>query len=52
MISNCDIDKFDYVFGTINKRNLRSQNVFKHLGFKLVKDNLYKISKDDLIKIL
>lgn len=52
MISNCDIDKFDYVFGTINKSNLRSQSVFKHLGFKLVKDNLYKISKDDLIKIL
>lgn len=52
MIRNCDIDKFDYVFGTINKMNLRSQSVFKHLGFKLVKDNLYKISKDDLIKIL
>lgn len=52
MISNCDIDKFDYVFGTINKSNLRSQSVFKHLGFKLVKDNLYKISRDDLIKIL
>lgn len=47
MISNCDIDKFDYVFGTINKSNL-----IKHLGFKLVKDNLYKISKDGLIKIL
>lgn len=27
-------------------------SLFKHLGFKLVKDNLYKISKDDLIKIL
>lgn len=43
-------NRCDNILCTIHKNNIKSQNVFTHVGFKLVKDTLYKISYDDLIK--
>ncbi len=38
------------IYGTISSKNIKSQLVFKHIGFKNVKGILYKISIDDLTK--
>ena len=33
----------------VSKKNINSQNVFTHIGFKLGEDNFYRISHDDLV---
>ncbi len=42
-------NRYKYIYGTINSKNIRSQQVFTHIGFENVKGNLYKISYDNLL---
>lgn len=40
---------YSNVYGTISSKNIKSQNVFKHIGFKNTKGILYKININDLM---
>lgn len=49
VINNTKRKKIEYFLGTISKKNIKSQNVFTHIGFKLGDDNIYRISREDLV---
>jgi len=49
VIKNTKRKKIEYFLGTIGKKNINSQNVFTHIGFKLGEDNLYRITREDLV---
>ena len=44
------ITKDDDIYLTIQKDNIRSQEIFKHIGFIKIEDNLYKISYSSIMK--
>ena len=44
MLKEIDFDNKE-IYLTIHINNKKSQEVFKHIGFILLEDNLYKISK-------
>ena len=52
VIYNSDKSRYDDVLMTINSKNIVSQNIFKHIGFKQVNNNLYKISYKVLVEWL
>ncbi len=41
-------ERYNMIYGTINKNNLLSKQVFTHIGFKNVYNNRYEISIDEL----
>ena len=49
VIMSSDISKYKDIYLTIHKNNIKSQEVFKHIGFKLVENTLYKISYEELL---
>jgi predicted acetyltransferase len=50
VINNTDKNKYKKVYGTINKNNIHSQEVFKHIGLVNRENNIYVISLNNLIK--
>lgn len=46
----CDKKRSKKIFGTINHKNIKSINVFTHIGFNNIKENKYEISYDNLLK--
>lgn len=49
LINNLD-RKVDNIYASINSKNIKSKQVFTHIGFKQHKNILYKISYNDLIR--
>ena len=49
VIDKSDKRLYSDVYGTISSKNLKSQNVFKHIGFENTKGILYKININTLI---
>ena len=49
VINNTKRKKVEYFLGTISNKNNKSQSVFTHIGFKLGEDNIYRITREDLI---
>lgn len=49
VIDKSDKKLYSDVYGTISSKNIRSQTVFKHIGFENVKGILYKININDLM---
>lgn len=49
VIEKSDKRLYSDVYGTISLKNLKSQNVFKHIGFENTKGILYKININTLI---
>ena len=47
-----DKSRFNLVYGNVNKKNILSQNVVKHIGFVNTHRNVYEISKDSFEKWL
>ena len=52
IINKSDKTKYNMIYGTINKNNELSKNVFTHIGFINTEKNRYEISLEDLIKWL
>lgn len=52
VINYSDRAKYNMIYGTINKNNELSKNVFKHIGFINTEKNRYEISYNNLIKWL
>lgn len=50
VINNTDKNKYKKVYGTINKNNIHSQEVFKHIGLVNRENNIYVINISNLIK--
>lgn len=50
VIEKCDKDKSKIICGTINPKNIKSINVFTHIGMKNTEGKWYEISYDDLIR--
>lgn len=48
MLINSEKNRYSKILGTINKKNTKSIEVFAHIGFINIKDNLYQISYDEL----
>ena len=48
-IENSDLNRYSDIFVTINKNNIVSQSIFRHIGFKNIENNLYSIDKDKLL---
>ena len=48
VIKSTDKNKYDIIYGTINKKNLLSKQVFTHIGFKNTDKNRYEITKEKL----
>ena len=46
----CDKKRSKKIFGTINRKNIKSINVFTHIGFNNITKNKYEISYDNLLK--
>lgn len=42
--------KVDNIYASINSKNIKSKQVFTHIGFMRDKNILYKISYNDLLK--
>ena len=49
VVNNTKRRKTEYFLATISKKNFKSQNVFGHIGFKLGEDNIYRITREDLV---
>lgn len=49
VIDKSDKRLYSDVYGTISSKNLKSQNVFKHIGFENTKGILYKININTLM---
>lgn len=52
MINNSDKNRYTNLLATINHKNKKSIDIFTHIGFKNIKDNLYKINILELEKWL
>lgn len=48
VLLNTDKSRYKYIYGTINPKNIKSRNVFTHIGFVNVEKNLYRISYKSL----
>lgn len=50
-VSMPELNDYDYIKIHINKRNIYSQKVFEHIGFKKIGEStIYKIDTENLIK--
>lgn len=43
-LGNIDREINNEIYGTISSKNIKSQNIFKHIGFENIKGVLYKIN--------
>lgn len=49
VIDRSNKELYNDVYGTISSRNIKSQSVFKHIGFENINGALYKININNLI---
>lgn len=52
IINTCDKKRIEKIYGTINQHNIKSINVFTHIGFNKVNGNKYEILYNELLKWL